>query len=179
MSNTTYATGAGTKFAEFIDDMRSSLSDYRNDYLDLREAAITTKRLKYAVNNLTEGNLYEDEAEELIKKADEAIGSYNYSNDTSDSWKVIPESMRWFMVGALIILELIVAFTAINALWSLPWVVSDALVYTLSIVAFLIVAVAMDLLAFYAVAKISVFFIEMRIARVEGYQNVLKNFVEK
>lgn len=45
--------------------------------------------------------------------------------------------------------------------------------------AFLIVAVAMDLLAFYAVAKISVFFIEMRIARVEGYQNVLKNFVEK
>lgn len=171
MSNTTFATGVGTKINQFTYDIRNSFIDYRTDYLDLREAAITTERLKYAVNNLKEGDLSEDEAKGLIKKADEAIGSYNYSNDISGSWKVIPGSMRWLMVGILIALEFIAAATALNAFCSLP------LAYTFSLV--LIVAAVTDLLVFYAVAKVAMFFIKMRIARIEGYQSNLINYIKK
>ena len=171
MSNTTFATGVGTKINQFTYGIRNSFIDYRTDYLDLREAAITTERLKYAVNNLKEGDLSKDEAEGLIKKADEAIGSYNYSNDTSDSWKVIPESMRWLMAGMLVALEFIVALTTFDAFCSLP------LTYTFSLA--LIEAAVMDLLAFCVAAKVAMFFIKMRIARIEGYRSNLINYIKK
>lgn len=171
MSNTTFATGVGTKINQFTHDICSNFIDYRTDYLDLREAAITTERLKYAANSLKEGGLSKDEAEGLIKKADEAIGSYNYSNDISESWKVIPESMRRLMAGMLVALEFLVALTTFDAFCGLP------LTYTFSLV--LIVAVVMDLLAFCVAAKVTIFFIKVRIARIEGYESDLINYIKK
>jgi hypothetical protein len=41
------------------------------------------------------------------------------------------------------------------------------------------VAIPLDLLGFYAVMKGSVFFIEMRKARLGGYRDTLKNFIDR
>ena len=94
----TYNNGAGTKLADFLSDVRSNISSGRNDYLDLREAAVTTKRLEYAVKDLARGDLYRYDAENLVEKADEAIGNYDYSSEIGDAWRVIPRFTRWIML---------------------------------------------------------------------------------
>lgn len=171
--------GAGTKLAEFFSDVRSNISSGRNDYLDLREAAVTTKRLKFAVEDLARGDLYQCDAEDLVKKADEAIGNYEYSSDINDAWRVIPSFARWIMLLAFIALELLVACFALDKVWTSFWIENDALNILFSIGVFLIVAIPLDLLGFYAVMKGSVFFIEMRKARLGGYRDTLKNFIDR
>lgn len=171
--------GAGTKLANFISDVRSNISSGRNDYLDLREAAITTKRLEYAVRDLARGDLYQSDAEDLIKKADEAIGNYDYSSEIGDAWRIIPTFTRWIILLSFIGLELLAICFALDKFWSMFWIENDALSILLSIGVFVIVAVPLDLLGLYAVMKGSVFSIEMRKARLEGYRDTLQNYIDR
>jgi hypothetical protein len=174
----TYNNGAGTKLADFLSDVRSNISSGRNDYLDLREAAVTTKRLEYAVKDLARGDLYRYDAENLVEKADEAIGNYDYSSEIGDAWRVIPRFTRWIMLLTFIGLELLAACFALDKVWTTFWIENDALNILISIGVFAIVAIPLDLLGLYAVMKGSVFFIEMRKARLEGYRDTLKNFID-
>ena len=175
----TYNNGVGTKLANFISDVRSNISSGRNDYLDLREAAITTKRLEYAVKDLARGDLYQCDAENLVEKADEAIRNYDYSSEIGDAWRIIPTFTRWIILLSFIGLELLAVCFALDKFWSVFWIESDALSILFSIGVLAIVAIPLDLLWLYSVMKGSVFFIKKRKARLEGYRDTLQDYIDR
>ena len=168
-----------TKLSEALRSYRENRQWRRSDYLDLRQAGVDTKRVRHAVQDLSNGILNKFEAEDMLETANETICEYEYGLDGFEEFRVAPVLLRALLFLAGFVAELVVMCVALSRFWDVAWRWPGAALWTVSALIFLAIAAAFDLGCFFGFNALCRLFIKLRITRLNKYVDALEAFVEK
>ena len=112
-------------------------------------------------------------------QARNAISEYDYALGGFEDFRVVPILLRVLLFVVGFMAELVAVCYALDRFWSVASHWPSALFWGTSVVIFLVVAAIFDLGGFFGFNGLCNLFMKARIARLSGYRDALKSFVEE
>ena len=181
MTNTATVNNFRTKLSEALRDYRENRQWRRNEYLDLRQAGIETRRVKHAVSDLSNGMLNRFEAEEVLEMANSAVSEYDFNLDTREEFRVAPILLRVLLFVGWFMTELVAAVFVLDRFWTISdiWNWPEAAMWGVSLIIFVAIALLFDLGGFFGFNGLCKLFMKLRIAQLNRYIDALEAFAKK